>query len=326
LGQLGRQVRQAFFGEEAQRIQRGRDDIRVMIRYPEEERRSLGNLEQMRIRAPDGREVPFSEVAEAELGRGYAAINRVDRDRVVNIFADADKERIDLEAVKRDLEETIVPNLLDKYPSLRASFEGEAREVRESNATLLSSTVLVLFVVYALLAIPFKSYLQPFIVMVVIPYGLCGAVAGHIFLGMFREGGMPISRLSMFGMLALAGVVVNDSLVLVDYINRQRARGVSLKDAVWEAGAARFRPIMLTSLTTFVGLSPILLEKSLQAQFLIPMAVSLSFGIVFATFITLLLVPALYMMLEDIKEWLSYVFGIKPTIEDSSGPKGNSAD
>lgn len=300
LGQLGRQVRQAFFGEEAQRIQRGRDDIRVMIRYPEEERRSLGNLEDMRIRAPDGREVPFSEVAEAELGRGYAAITRVDRERVVNIFADADKDRIDLNAVNRDLREEIVPELLEKYPSLRASFEGEQREVRESNNVLLSNALLVLFVVYALLAIPFRSYLQPLIVMVVIPYGLCGAVGGHVIMGLFREDGMPISRLSMFGMLALAGVVVNDSLVLVDYINRQRKKGIPLKDAVWESGAARFRPILLTSLTTFAGLSPILLEKSLQAQFLIPMAVSLSFGIVFATFITLILVPAIYLILEDI--------------------------
>ncbi len=301
-GELGNQVRQAFFGAEAQRIQRGRDDVRVMVRYPEQERRSLGDLEDMRIRTPDGREVPFSEVAEAELGRGYAAITRVDRERVVNIYADADKERIDLEAVNRELQEEIVPELLKKYPTLRASFEGEAREVRESNAVLLSNAVLVLFAIYALLAIPFKSYLQPLIVMSVIPFGLCGAVGGHVFMGLFRDGGMPISRLSLFGMLALAGVVVNDSLVLVDYINQQRRRGVPLRDAVREAGAARFRPILLTSLTTFVGLTPILLEKSLQAQFLIPMAVSLSFGIIFATFITLLLVPALYLILEDIKD------------------------
>lgn len=301
-GELGNQVRQAFFGAEAQRIQRGRDDVRVMVRYPEQDRRSIGDLEDMRIRTADGLEVPFSEVADAELGRGYAAITRVDRERVVNIYADADKERIDLEAVNRELQETIVPELLKKYPMLRASFEGEAREVRESNSVLLGNTILVLFAIYALLAIPFKSYLQPFIVMSVIPFGLCGAVGGHVFMGLFRDGGMPISRLSLFGMLALAGVVVNDSLVLVDYINQQRRRGVPLKDAVREAGAARFRPILLTSLTTFVGLTPILLEKSLQAQFLIPMAVSLSFGIIFATFITLLLVPAAYLILEDIKD------------------------
>ncbi|MBC2595394.1 efflux RND transporter permease subunit [Ruficoccus amylovorans] len=300
-GELGNQVRQAFFGAEAQRIQRGRDDVRVMVRYPEKDRQSLGDLENMRVRTPDGREVPFSEVAEAELGRGYAAITRVNRERVVNVYADADKDRIDLEAVRRELREKVIPELLLKYPALRVSYEGEAREVRESNVVLLSSALLVLFAIYALLAIPFKSYLQPLIVMSVIPFGLCGAVGGHVFMGLFRDGVMPVSRLSLFGMLALAGVVVNDSLVLVDYINQQRARGVPLKDAVREAGAARFRPIMLTSLTTFVGLVPILLEKSLQAQFMIPMAVSLSFGIVFATFITLLLVPAVYIVLEDIK-------------------------
>ncbi len=308
IAQLGRQVRQAFFGEEAQRIQRGRDDIRVMVRYPEEERRSLGNLEDMRIRTPDGREVPFSEVATAELGLGYASITRVNRERVVNIRADADKDRIDLEAVKLDLDEEIIPALLEKYPMLSVTYEGEEREVQESNAVLMTNALLVLFTVYALLAIPFRSYTQPFIVMLVIPYGLCGAVAGHVIMGIFREDGMPISQLSVFGMLALAGVVVNDSLVLVDYVNRQRARGVSLVDAVWEAGAARFRPIMLTSLTTFCGLLPILLEKSLQAQFLIPMAVSLSFGIVFATLITLVLVPAVYLIVEDIKRLAGKAF------------------
>ena len=308
-GELGNQVRQAFFGAEAQRIQRGRDDVRVMVRYPEAERKSIGDLERMRIRTPDGREVPFSEVADAELGRGYAAITRVDRERVVNIYADADKDRIDLEAVNRELQETVVPELLKEYPGLRASFEGEAREVRESNSVLFSNAILVLFAIYALLAIPFKSYLQPFIVMCVIPFGLCGAVGGHVFMGLFHESGMPISRLSLFGMLALAGVVVNDSLVLVDYINQQRRRGVPLKDAIREAGAARFRPILLTSLTTFVGLTPILLEKSLQAQFLIPMAVSLSFGIIFATFITLLLVPAVYLILEDIKNLSGKIWG-----------------
>lgn len=296
--ELGAQVRAAFFGSEAQRVQRGRDDVRVMVRYPRAERESVGNLERMRIRTPDGREVPFSEVAEAEVGLGYAAITRKDRRRVAHVYADADKDRIDLEAVKAELENEVLPAILARHPGASYVFEGETKEVREGNAALLSSVIMVAFVMYALLAVPFKSYFQPFIVMAVIPFGLVGAVWGHLLMG------HPISRLSNFGIIALAGVVVNDSLVLVDYINRQRQQGVPLLEAVWESGAARFRPILLTSLTTFCGLLPILFEKSLQAQFLIPMAISLSFGILFATFITLLLVPAIYIILEDAKRAL----------------------
>ncbi|WOO41832.1 efflux RND transporter permease subunit [Rubellicoccus peritrichatus] len=292
---LGRQVRQAFYGEEAQRIQRGRDDIRVMVRYPRDERESIGNLEAMRIRTPDGREVPFSAVAEANVGLGYAAINRENRQRIVNVYADADKDKIDLQAVKADLENNIIPDVLAEFPGVRAEFGGESKEVRESMISLGKSVTLVAFVMYALLAIPFKSYLQPFIVMAVIPFGLVGAVLGHVLLG------HPISMLSLFGIIALSGVVVNDSLVLVDFINRKRSEGMQLLEAVWDSGANRFRPILLTSLTTFIGLSPILLETSLQAQFLIPMAISLSFGVLFATFITLILVPTIYLVLEDIK-------------------------
>jgi len=293
--ELGNQVRAAFFGSEAQRVQRGRDDIRVMVRYPRDERESVGNLENMRIRTADGREVPFSEVAEVEVGLGYAAINRDNRRRVVNVWADADKDNIDLEAVKRTMKDEVLPAIMERHDGASWKFRGEDEEVKEGNESLLFSGILALFVMYALLAIPFKSYLQPLIVMFVIPFGLIGAVWGHVLMG------HPLSRLSNFGMIALAGVVVNDSLVLVDYINQQRKQGVPLLDAVWEAGAARFRPILLTSLTTFCGLMPILFEKSLQAQFLIPMAISLSFGILFATLITLLLVPSIYLFLEDLK-------------------------
>lgn len=316
--QLGEQVRAAFFGAEAQRVQRGRDDIRVMVRYPREERESVGNLERMRIRTADGREVPFSEVAEAEVGLGYAAINRENRRRVVNVYADADKDRIDLEAVKHTLREETLPEIMSHYKGVNFIFKGEDEEVRETNTSMISSGILVMFVMYALLAIPFKSYLQPLIVMLVIPFGLVGAVGGHVLMG------HPISMLSIFGIIALSGVVVNDSLVLVDYINQQRKSGVTLLDAVWESGAARFRPILLTSLTTFCGLMPILFEKSLQAQFLIPMAISLSFGILFATFITLLLVPAIYLFLEDFKRacrvtW-DWLLGRNPEWETNPAP------
>jgi len=291
--ELGKQVRQAFFGEEAQRIQRQRDDVRVMVRYPNDERVSIENLESMRIRTADGVEVPFNEVAEVTVGAGYSAIKRVDRARVVNVIANADKKNVDLKAVTQELADNVIPTLEKKYPGMYASFEGETREEKEAAASMLSSGVLVLLIMYALLAIPFKSYTQPLIVMCVIPFGFIGAVIGHVLLG------HPVSRLSMFGLIALSGVLVNDSLVLVDYVNQRRRAGDSLFTAVSSAGGARFRPILLTSLTTFVGLSPILFEKSLQAQFLIPMAISLSFGVLFATFITLLLVPCAYLILEN---------------------------
>ena len=290
---LARQVRQAFFGEEAQRIQRGREDVRVMVRYPAEERSALENLESMRIRTPSGIEVPFSEVAEVTFGRGYSVIRRVDRRRILDVTADFDKETADIEGIKRDIQEFLV-SLRDRYPDVRYTLEGEAREQRESFGSLQIGVLFVLFVIYALLAIPLRSYAQPLAVMAVIPFGLVGAILGHMVLG------MNLSILSVMGALALIGVVVNDSLVLVDYVNRRRREGRSVLDAVRAAGVARFRAVMLTSLTTFAGLTPLIFEKATQAQFLIPMAVSLGFGILFATFVTLLLVPVNYAIMEDL--------------------------
>jgi multidrug efflux pump subunit AcrB len=293
---LGRQVRQAFFGAEAQRIQRGRDDVRVMVRYPLEERRSLATLDDMVIRTPQGDEVPIGNVTEVHLGEGFAAIRRIDRQRAVNVIADADKERVDINRVMRELT-VYLDELLLQYPGVRYSLEGELREQRESFGSLFYGIIFVLFCIYVLLAIPLRSYTQPLVVMLVIPFSLVGAFFGHALLG------MNISLLSIMGMLALAGVVVNDSLVLVDWINRQRREGVAVAEAVRTAGVARFRPILLTSLTTFFGLAPLLLEKSTQAQFLIPMAVSLGFGILYATLLSLILVPAGYLALEDLKGW-----------------------
>lgn len=307
-GNLARQTRGAFYGFEAQRIQRGREDIRVMVRYPREERESVGNLSNMRVRTPDGARVPFANVAELDFGRSPAAIRRSDRNRTVNVIADADKEEVDLEGMKESID-AAVKEIVDRHPGVHFSLEGEAAEQREANAVLLVGVFFVLFVIYCLLAIPFRSFLQPLMVMVVMPFGLIGAVFGHLIMG------LPLSIMSMFGMLALAGVVVNDSLVLVDWINRKhRDEGLPLQEAVRIGGAARFRPIILTSLTTFAGLMPLIFEKSTQAQFLIPMAVSLGFGILFATGITLLLVPSLYLILEDFK-WCARWFGrwwIKP--------------
>jgi multidrug efflux pump subunit AcrB len=295
---LGDQVRHAFFGREAQRIQRDRDDIRVMVRYPLEERRSVSNLESMYIRTPDGVEVPFSAVADAEVGRGFATIQRVDRKRTINVTADINKESTNINKITADLGK-FVPELLKNYPGVRYSLEGEQREQEESMRSLKTGVIFVLFVIYSLLAIPFRSYVQPLIVMGVIPFSLVGAILGHMIMG------MNLSVMSLMGMLALMGVVVNDSLVLVDYINRRRREGIDLHTAISKAGVARFRPILLTSLTTFVGLTPLIMEKSTQAQFLIPMAISLGFGILFATLVTLLLVPVSYLILEDLRGLVS---------------------
>ena len=291
---LARQVRQAFYGLEAQRIQRGRDDIRVMVRYPEEERQSLDNLENMRIRTPNGEEVPFSEVAIAEMGKSLPTIRRVDRNRTLNVTADIEEGEGDVEAVKMDLRENFLPQILVAHPEVSFSLEGEAREQRESFESLRFGILLVLFSIYAMLAIVFRSYLQPLIIMLIIPFSVIGAIGFHLIRGDY------LSIMSILGILALIGVVVNDSLVLVDYVNRRRAEGYSLLRAVSKSGVARFRPILLTSLTTIAGLTPLLLEKSRQAQWLIPMAVSLAGGIAFATFLTLFLVPMIYLIFEDI--------------------------
>jgi multidrug efflux pump subunit AcrB len=296
LADLGRQVRQAFYGEEAQRIQRGRDDVRVMVRYPADERRSLRDLDNMRVRTPNGQAVPFQTVAQAELGRGFSMIRRADRQRTINVTADVDLTRANANEILADLGASTLPTILRDYPGMTYSLEGEQREQQETLSTLIRFYVVALFGIYALLAIPLRSYAQPLIIMSVIPFGLVGAVAGHLIMG------YQLSIMSLIGVVALSGVVVNSSLVLVDYVNRRRATGIPLVEAVREASAARFRPILLTALTTFVGLTPLMLEKSLQAQVLIPMAVSLAFGVIFATGITLMVVPCGYMILQDLRE------------------------
>lgn len=297
LADLARQVRAGFYGQEVQRVQRGRDDIRVMVRYPESERRSLGDIEQMRIRLPDGSEVPFATVAEVEEGRGYAVINRTDRRRVVTVSADVDETQANANEINMDLRSKALPVLVREFPGLTFDFEGEQRQQAESLASLRVNFLVAQLAIFALLAIPFRSYSQPLIIMSAIPFGLIGAVMGHIVMG------LHLTLLSMFGMVALTGVVVNDSLIMVDLINRQRAEGMSLRESITSAGMRRFRPILLTTATTFLGLAPMIFETSLQARFLIPMAVSLGYGIVFATAITLILVPTLYRILEDAKAW-----------------------
>ncbi len=299
LNDLARQVRQAFYGEEAQRIQRGRDDIKVMIRYPATERQSLGDLENLRVRLPGGGEIPFSVAAEVREDRGFASITRTDRQRTISVSADVDISLANPTEIVNDITENYLPQLLAQYPSVNYSLEGEQAEQRETLGGLLRGFILAQLLIYVLLAIPFRSYFQPFIVMSAIPFGLIGAIWGHVMMG------MDFTILSGFGLVALTGVVVNDSLVMVDFINRARKTNRSLGEAIRDAGVSRFRPIILTSLTTFAGLTPLLLERSLQAQFLIPMAISLAFGILFATVITLILVPTIYRILEDIKKAVS---------------------
>ncbi len=294
LQDLARQVRQAFYGDEVQRIQRGRDDVRVMVRYPEAERRSLGDLEDMRIRTPDGREVPFRTVARAELGRGFATIHRTDRQRVVNVTADVDRKITTENEVLADLLATRMPGILADHPTVHFSLEGAQREQRKAFAGLLRWYGFALFAIFALLAIPLRSYVQPLLIMSVIPFGLVGAILGHMLMG------KDLAFMSVMGIIALSGVVVNSSLVLVHFVNGRLAEGASLANAVREAGVARFRPIVLTSVTTFAGLTPLLLERSTQAQFLIPMAISLAFGVIFATVITLFIVPSGTLALEDL--------------------------
>ncbi len=311
MADLGRQVRQGFFGAEALRIQRGREDVRVMVRYPKAERSSLGHLESMLIRTPEGVEVPFSEVAEAQLGKSFSSIIRKDRRRTINITADVDKESANVPAIQEEMN-AYVAALVDQHAGVSFSFEGEAREQRESFEGLIAGLIFTLFSIYALLAIPFKDYLQPLIVMSVIPFGIVGAVLGHFIMG------MNLSLFSIFGLLALTGIVVNDSLVMVDYINRRRQEGTPLQEAVRTAGVARFRAILLTTLTTFAGLMPLIFEKSTQAQFLIPMAVSLGFGVLFATLVTLFLVPVNYILLEDsMTPWRTFKRWMDPAPKES---------
>ncbi|MGM0427184.1 MAG: efflux RND transporter permease subunit [Thermodesulfobacteriota bacterium] len=295
LEDLARQARHAFYGAEALRFQRDQDEIKVLVRYPSQQRKSLGHVEQMRIRTQEGSEIPFGEVARVNMEPGYTSIQRAQRRRVIKVTADVDESVGNANEVRMDMETRVLPRLINKYPGLRYEVEGEGKEQKDALSDVIRGFGIALFAIYALLAIPFRSFTQPFIVMGAIPFGLVGALVGHLLMG------LNLSLLSLFGMVGLAGVVVNDSLILIDAANRIRSRqGLGAQDAVMQAGGLRFRAIILTSLTTFAGLTPMILEGSLQAQFLIPMAVSLGFGVLFATGITLLLVPCGYVMLDDL--------------------------
>ena len=290
--EIASQVRAAVYGIQVQNIQRGRDDVKVMLRLPKEQRQSLSNLRNMTIITKDGHKIPLSNVATLVASKGPTTISRTNRFRTVNITADVEKDNTNMFALKTELV-AFLDELMSKYPNISYTLEGEEKEQQETFDSLYYAVIFAFISIYILLAIPFKSYVQPFIVMSVIPFGIIGAFIGHWILD------INLTILSLMGMLALTGVLVNDSLVLVDYINKQYKKTNDLLNSVLTAGAARFRPVMLTSLTTFIGLMPLLLEKSTHAQFLIPMAASLGFGILFATFTTLILVPVHYMILDS---------------------------
>lgn len=300
---LGRQVRQAFYGEEAQRIQRGRDDVRVMVRYPEAERQSLADLSNMRIRTPSGDEVPLNIVADTVNGRAFSTITRVNQKRSLRVSGEIDENdpNADAGAINKRLEDVVMPAIMGRYDGLSWRFEGDQKKKSELIIALLGGFAIALFAMYALIAISLQSFLQPLLIISAIPFGFFGAVMGHLFTG------YDLSILSMFGVIALSGIVVNDNIVLVHWINQQRKEHATLLAAVSAAGRARFRAILLTSLTTFFGLLPLLMERSMQARFLVPMAVSLAFGVVFATVITLVLVPCLYLVLADFNNSLRFI-------------------
>jgi multidrug efflux pump subunit AcrB len=298
LQDLASQVRAGFYGAEVQRIQRGQDEVKVMVRFPREERDSVGYLDNMKIRTPSGGRVPFRAVAEVELSESPLFIRRFDRERAVGISAEVDEEKYEPKKIQDDIMYKELPQVLALFPGVRSRLSGASQQQIEIQQDLVRGGLLAIFLIYALMAIPLRSYSQPLIIMSVIPFGIIGALVGHLILN------IPVSMTSYFGIIALGGVVVNDSLILVDFINQDRRAGVALVQSVKNAARSRFRAILLTSLTTFLGLAPIaIFETSLQAKLVVPMAASLAFGILFATVITLFLIPALYLIMEDFQQW-----------------------
>jgi len=298
---LARQLRNAFYGAEAVRQQRGRNEIKVKVRLPREQRERQYDLEQLLIRTPQGTDVPLAQVAHVKPGRAYTTINRRNGRRTVTVTANVEPMSQSSQ-VQATLEAEVLPKLARSFPGLSYGWEGRQQDMKESTTSLFSGLLIALLAIYALLAVPFASYYQPIVVMIAIPFGIVGAVLGHIIMG------YALSLMSMMGIVALCGVVINDSLVLIDYANRRRRDGASPSEAIHQAGGRRFRPILLTTLTTFGGLAPMIFETSRQARFMIPMAISLGFGILFATTITLVIVPCLYLMAEDVQGAIRWLY------------------
>ncbi len=288
LADLAETVRASYYGEEVMRLQRGRHEVKLMVRYPQSDRRSLADFEEIRIRTVDGAERPITELADVNVARGYAEINRIDQLRAIAITADVDETTGNAYNIVQDLRTTFMPGLLERHPDVNVLWEGQQERTTESMESLQIGLMIAMVGMFVLLTVEFRSYLQPMLVMAIIPFGVIGAIWGHFLLG------MELTMFSLFGLVALTGVVVNDSIVLIDFINHRVAGGLSIKDALVDSGAMRFRPVMLTSVTTVAGLFPILIERSFQAQIVIPMATSLCFGLLASTVLVLFLTPTMY--------------------------------
>ncbi len=285
---LAETIRASYYGAEVMRLQRGRHEVKLMVRYPEEERRSLADFQDIRVRTGDGQERPLTELAEVTVVRGYSEINRVNQLRSITVNADLDEATGNARNIVADLQDNFMPGLLAEYPGVSVRWEGQQEQTQESLSSLMFATAVALMVMFVLLTLEFRSYVQPLLIMLIIPFGLIGAVAGHAIMG------LPITLFSFFGLVALTGVVVNDSIVMIDFINHRVRDGLPIEEALVDAGRRRLRPVLLTSATTIAGLFPILIETSFQAQILIPMATSLSFGLLVSTVLVLLLVPTVY--------------------------------
>jgi multidrug efflux pump subunit AcrB len=326
LADLAETVRGSYYGEEVMRLQRGRHEVKLMVRYPQEDRRSLADFEEIRIRTAGGGERPITEMADVTVARGYAEINRIDQLRAIAITADIDETTGNAYNIVQDLRTSFMPGLLEKYPAVHVLWEGQQERTTESMESLRIGLMIAMVAMFVLLTVEFRSYLQPMLVMAIIPFGIIGAIWGHFLMG------MELTMFSLFGLVALTGVVVNDSIVLIDFINHRVSGGLSIKDSLVDAGAQRLRPVMLTSVTTVAGLLPILLERSFQAQIVIPMATSLCFGLLASTVLVLLLTPTMYYVYtlmtgggahapEDDVEWESPA---EPLVASGSGQSGAS--
>jgi len=302
--ELARQVRASFFGEQAQRVHREIDDIRVMVRLPLAQRESLHTIESMRIKIPNGGEAPLRTVADIHFGKARAEIDRTDGMQAVTIWAQVEDNTVDIMGIAKDVEAKLQPMMFD-HPTLGWKFRGYVAEQAETKSRIILGAVAILIALYVLLVVPFKSLIQPLYVMVSIPFGVIGALLGHLLMD------VTPSFLSAFGVLAVAGIVVNNAIVMIDFINQHQAEGLGMLESVIESGVKRFRPIFLTSLTTFVGMVPTMLDHSIQNQFLRPMAVSIAFGVLFATIITLFLIPSLYLICESARAKLARLFSSK---------------
>jgi multidrug efflux pump subunit AcrB len=299
---VANQIRTAFYGATAVKIQRGKDDIDVKVKYPRNKRTSFSNLKELRIRTKTGVEVPLMQVAEYYIERGYSTIERKNRNRYIYVESNIDESKANAEEILQDIDKNYLPKLRSRHHNVKIRFGGSNENTNESVGSLIKSYPIAMLLIFAILATLFDSYFKPLIVMAAIPFGLIGAAMGHLIMG------YDITLISLFGIVALSGIVVNDSLILIDFILRSKLRSQNLYEAVVQSGVRRFRPIILTSVTTIFGLAPMMFEKSTQAKFLIPMAISISYGLLFATVLTLVFIPSLYLIYNDVSRLIIKIF------------------